>query len=1686
MKHQNVLNSSKTLSILCQDQSKFSTRFALLTFQHKRFSIISEATIVLFDYLQLISLILILNSPSDEDRTGSKLHGVISFAKIFQPGSWISFKEPSSIHLVIMIIVMVILVLRYIIFGYISAMTLSRKSVHIITKQIWMFIFRIQGRILCQFLTSFWVQDIVSFLKKENNYSILSKDATIILGLFIFVAEYSFSFFLQIKFCYLLPAKNWLASKNNHLEVLNLIQKLIVQAFQMAFASRSFSTNIWSIIPLMLFLNLLQIFQSYKALPLYNLKALRFQTALLMALTSLNTTCFIRICAWTAGDRQLSTVDFIIVTWVILSILSVRMSYTGLNKLFFKILSSSNSKLSPHFLLQKARLIQDLRKLWTGPNESREKYDWYYLVNKSVNASLEEILDLKGGEISENKALDINCKKSRNTILARFLDKILLKNNLIKFHLAYLYAKKLKLYGFALRFIHELQKNDSSQVQLNCAILIHEIQNSIQEQYRTETDTLSILPYLNIQDQVAKLKRYMMNQAELQIHCYQEILVESPDLARIFDNSQKAYEIQHKIDVKIQKLCKAFPESYYEHLQLFSEYSLRINFCLDDYIRYRKMYATKCERYDRFLNEDELNLKSFYDQRNVLMVMSGRKGEAGKIVYLSKNADQLVGGDANRYIGMHVSAAGPPGLVNFLMNYWKTASDTGARASSNYSGQLLFMHRDGYMVLANAYICIHPFITQGLYFDLVIRPVLASNIEVMLVKENGEIDSTTRKIAKQLNLLRPFGTSKPAEAFNIKSISEEFARANKAFNTVEYANKHGEEELISKKFTENAEEEEVRRSSTTPKTSTKLVKTLKSVFLMKKEADNNRLLSLDEAEELQQAFTVGKEIILTPRVADNNEHERGGKSHAQSPEKYLYRCQIVNFAPGGEYYKMVFLEELAMTSSEDGGSTNGGRIIEKRKKSSFEKNFLSTRTFEDPEHTTNVFEVENEKQDGWIDFGTLRSSFRNHQNKDEQDQMTATAHQEDFPTNDRLFMPLASSSHRPLMMATANHRSPTNQEKNRKSLMTRVSEEEEAEAGGNTSKGAKEKEKMKMIIGQARSIHSSKFSKSSQQRKLSVAYKYALNTKFYPRLFEISYKLFYGMMIALYTSQIILHVVVDKTVENITQRKAVLSNAQLSNFFLVHTSGIFRVLSDTNRGQFTMAELGVLSSLTGAFRFVALDALDNLNGVNQDMLEATKILTAENMKRIFNKDVKMYNEYFDSSDQSYLEMDLFAGASQIVESGRQLLNVNQLSSAAGLNKFQYIYRNALNDLFIKNQAVSSIFSESVSDKRKEVEAIANEVSALTLVFFLIVTGVIIYLIWKQCKEEKFFMFSVIKLNSSKIKEIVHSVHEFKRNLNSDEIFHDMMYPEIIHNSTNKYETKKELSKTPKEKGINVKYLLHIVKVTLIFFVIVGMTVYFLLTLESCLKGLNYWQAQDYFSKYVRTRSYLSQVVSQELLSGAASATIEGIPLEEHLKESIKKIAELRVKASTAFQNEDGTYDPIMKQLLYEDGCSFVNPTFSLFCNGLYSKGMRTGYIYLLNSLEDLLQARLDRYQSSDKSAQALRDIKAMDLELSILLIVVIPAEGDQIEAIISEKYHGVIEESDSKRNVATALFSLTILILAIGMRIKVLRELRACYNHFKNVLRTLPLSLVLSTFGLESFLLKTSNGTLDFMKNQIN
>lgn len=1333
-----------------------------------------------------------------------------------------------------------------------------------------------------------------------------------------------------------------------------------------------------------------------------------------------------------------------------------------------------------------------MRKLWDGPNELKEKCGWYFLLNKSVNVKLEEILNIKGELTNEITAKDINNKDSIYKILVIYLTKVLTaqnsKNNFTKLYLAYLYARKIKFYGFALRFIHELELNGSWLIQLNCELLRNEIESSIQAEYgATDDDSLSILSYLNTYDQLFSLKDEMLKQAEHQIKCYQEIVTESPDLTQIYEDSQKASKLQLKINSHMQKLCRTLPQSYYEHLRLFAEYSLRVNYSLDGFTDYKKMYAMKYERYYKFIKDDDLNMKTFYDPRNVLMVLSGRKGEVGKIAYLSKNGSQLFGGNANSYIGSDVSLFVPVSCANSVANLWKNASEKGDRKNCAYAGQPFLWHKDGYLVLTNAYMCIHPYMGQGLYFGLVMRPVENSNVETLFIKENGEIECATRKAAEKLGLLKPRGAGVARDVPYLKDLCEEFGKANKAFNTIEYMRQNG------------AENDEMKGDDQVSELTTKKQKSLYSP----RKGEENRLTDLEEAKELHQAFSVGKELIITP-FQQKNKLDVGIK-----PRKYLYNCKLVQFPfGGGDYYKMALLEEIPFdmrqrrqkngVETEKSTEVSSNNVKVERKRTSFEKHFpgIPGPVGTSERNNSEEFQFENEKKDGWINFLSLGIS-QNDNEKEPTVTVTSAnrARENNFTTTENLCQyPMTSATGRPLI-TLASHRSQllvnSHQDKARRQSersFTKISEE--VDETPKAARQTNEEDRVKIMMNEvARSINSSKLSKSSQQRKLSMAYKSALDTRFYPRLFEISFLLFYGMIAILYVSQILLHIKVDETVENITQRKEILENAQLSNFFLVNAAGIYRVLSDAISGQFSAVELGMLGYIGVGFRFVALEFLHQLNNVNQDLLVATEILNEENMNRVFSSDIKIYDQPFDSADQTYLKMDIFSGMTRIFSVGNELLAMDKLTTPENLHKFGFIYRNALNDLFVRNQIVSEIFLQSVKDSRSYIENLATMASIITIVFLFIVTMTIILLIWKQYQEEKNFMIAITRLNGQKIKELCHSINDFKRTLNSQrEMFNNENgledeFKRVL--QTDKYEVKRESGKNPKTRGITLKYFYHKLKISLVFFAVTGVSIYFLETTKSCLRSLDYWQTQDYFAKYTRTRGYLAQVISQELLSAPLNATIENIPLEDHLKSSIKEIANLRVLASTAFTNEDGTYDFVVQQILYEEGCSFIDAQYGAFCNSMIQQGLRTGFIYMLNALEDLVTRRLERYQNSDKSPAALRDIKAMDLQLSIFMIIVVSEEAKRIEEVLNEKYETVREQTDSQRNGLMAVFSVVILLLAIGVWIFVLKRLRTCYNNFKNVLRTLPVGLVLSSFGLKSFLLKSSKGSLDFVKNQI-
>ena len=82
------------------------------------------------------------------------------------------------------------------------------------------------------------------------------------------------------------------------------------------------------------------------------------------------------------------------------------------------------------------------------------------------------------------------------------------------------------------------------------------------------------------------------------------------------------------------------------------------------------------------------------------------------------------------------------------------------------------------MVEANLCVKVHPYVNQGLYLSVVLRPV-PSTREYLIVKENGDIEGATKYLRRKLAI-----SYLSTESVNLKLLSPELAKINHTFNLI--------------------------------------------------------------------------------------------------------------------------------------------------------------------------------------------------------------------------------------------------------------------------------------------------------------------------------------------------------------------------------------------------------------------------------------------------------------------------------------------------------------------------------------------------------------------------------------------------------------------------------------------------------------------------------------------------------------------------------------------------------------------------------------------------------------------------------------------------------------------------------------------------------------------------------------
>ena len=775
MNQSTFADSKKWLSSIFKNSLKPRIYFAKLSIDGFRWPKYFEYFVILLEYAQLMSQILLFAPALYQDPTFSEdifAKTIVFLAKVLNPGSFlIESQSNSTTTTVVMVLLILFVLIKISVCGYIAILSKRGFSGRNLMISVWKVIFRLQVRVLYLWITSFWVNIIISSLNK-NGITLFGLDKlwSIFLSVLFILAEFLFSGCLVSYFSYILPSKDEFSAKSNILEATTFLQKVVAQILQMTSTAGLFSNWLFSVITTLIGIARIAYFSLW--IPIYKIRALQFQASLILSVTLLSLAFLSQTLLQSINETH--NIQFVLIIWIILSILGVQLSRGFIQKQILLILLSKTEAKSPELLIHRMSLIKEMRKLKKVHCPMSDHYDLYYLVNMTVEVDFRKTLK-KEGDI-------IDSKKTLNKIFLNYLEdlnKKSPKNDDIKLHLAYYYGKKMRLYQNALKCIEELtQSTRRFHVKLTASLLLLEIQENIKNEVQEEgSGKLDLSSYMKSISLTNELESQILAQTELQIKSYTEILGEKPDLAKIFNLSQEIKSYRQEIEKKMKFIWKDTPEYNISPLMLYAEYQLKINHSMRNYLYFQEISQKKWKKFERNFKNNQLNQHNIYLPNTVFIVVSTPQPNKASIVYCSKSIEQVYGGEASSYLGTDVNSLIPPSLrrnatlTESVFSNIEEGNNTSIlkKVITTYSN-----NKEGHLIPVEVLMDVFPIMTQGLFIMMAVRQIPLVGKDYLFVQKNGDIECATKRVTEKLGL--QIGKT------NIRSLSEELFEAHLAFN----------------------------------------------------------------------------------------------------------------------------------------------------------------------------------------------------------------------------------------------------------------------------------------------------------------------------------------------------------------------------------------------------------------------------------------------------------------------------------------------------------------------------------------------------------------------------------------------------------------------------------------------------------------------------------------------------------------------------------------------------------------------------------------------------------------------------------------------------------------------------------------------------------------------------------------
>jgi len=1628
-----------------------------------------DKAILFVEYMQLISQIIFQNSTFTHSKSPGLLYNsVLYILKIFNPCSLIPTETRNLLLISLFIVIVCFLAVKILLLGYIAFIAYTGREGHRWFVALWRWILKIDGRCCSFFIASFCLNVIQAFHEGNSHVKSLNYSMIISLTVLVNLLQNAFVVLIWVRYSYILPSKQLLSAKNNTIELITLVQKVVLLILQVTLEA-SPTASVWIVAVINLAFDVLRSGYFLRNIPPYKMLTLKLMAVTLMIIASLNI-AYLIVAITNTKQYSPNNMPYALIIWLLFAPIIVKMFWAWTENLVKTILSKFSETDSIAILLQKIEAIRQIRQDSRKMNKFNQSAQFEHFMQSSIVANLSEIFGIESTEenILENRAC-------ANKMFARYLEKIhgmYPKNKLIQLYLTFYYGKKLKLYGIAVKLLAGLEKTNSFSIKSNALLLKLEIQQKISNEYKNKENKLNLMEYHQHNGEYLRVKAKILEQAALQIELCKETGEISADLGKILNLGQMIEKQRKFIHKKMKVLQEEFPQYFYEPSLVFAYYELALNHSARDFAKYSQKALTNHKKYEVRFRSKKLGQENLYENNKMLFKLNIQKDTFGTIEECTRSVKPCLGWEAKFLYGNSILNVVAPSLKAYYTSGVNRFKGTGDRKILNQLSRTFAYHKNKYLVQVESYLNIHPSLKQGVYLDLVMRPLIDEK-EYIFVDKDGMINSFTEKIGKKLNLFNAV----QGGGVKVRVLSGDLDDMDMIYERVFSLYQPKNTELFeSESPTEKTlKEPETQRIPFLDQNQSPRQRARRSVYRYLNLRNKQNVEMLDLYKFYCQE---GKKVVLTPVGTEGQ-------------QDYTFKCKLDNQYYENFQLKLFVFEEIF----EDSGSKMK-EFEEQREKhltqSSDEKNTeemtsgaLQTKnqeviiTKEDYAMITSPKETENplmRPKDTMPEILLSPKCF----STDALPLVHAPSQADDDDFNDDEKQELEHNVDgyvSSLQLQDKKESHPISHDK-KKEIIKRLRTEDQR----------------KFLIAAEESVGSQRTRNSGQER-VARSVKEALNTRFRPKLYLGFIAVFYLLLVLIFMNQFVIQLIYKTNLTNVKARKEVLRNSELRNVLIVKIQRNLRYIWDFSEGR--LGTTGLSSSalpLPVRVRTTKSD-LAILSNLNEELMKNTDVLTDGDRQELFARNVEVY--YVDNTsttDSSSIRLTGFQAIESVVEAGLEgisLYNLNMTTQA--FDVFNFIFRNALNDFFIKSEETSEIFLKSSENDKQRTITLFSTSLIITLVLLVLLTLGSVILILLQYHREKKLMKSFVKMDPAGLVQVLKRLEDFTRiiqeNVTLDVLGKIKPYEFSrgfgSQNVNNKKLNKEKDFKKPNHQQILMRYLLHIPLLLVPVLVIGGLftwgSLYYRKEMEYCQNTLN----QIYYVDKIKLNSNLAATICGELLSQNDTTFLRNKPLTSELVNQIEVFDGIAQNTMTVLENEQGGYSPLIQTILFEDNCHLFNASFKAIC---LNAGAGWGTVTLLNIIKSVqltMETIEDSYTTSDKSQSVLNSLQILGFNKILIPNAVTGELCSMIDNQLNLEFDEKIQVAKKRNQNLMVVVWVLLIVFSRAFWDLTFRKILDADLKFKRVLKVMPPRLILGNFLLKAYLLRTSHGALNSIRHEM-